>query len=160
MAGGFSSAITSALPSMSRQLGSSGITVAGVCNCMFANTALLVECRLPLVVVNDSGKVMSSCWRMFSRFTSRHALYAVMCLCRMFLSTLIMFYVGRLHDFIRGGNCIGLILLNGCFQIQVMVTVWRLTQTFVQEDLHLCLSKVFCTKQRLLNLRCDHILVD
>ena len=71
-----------------------------------------------------------------------------------------MFYVGRLHDFIRGGNCIGLILLNGCFQIQVMVTVWRLTQTFVHEYFHLCLSKVFCTRQRLLNLRCDHILVD
>ena len=24
--------------------------------------------------------------------------------------------------------CLGLILLNGCFQIQVMVTVWRLTE--------------------------------
>ena len=54
-----------------------GLIVAEVCTCcvsMFANTALLVECRLPQVVAKDSGTVMSSCWRMFSRFTSRPAL--------------------------------------------------------------------------------------
>ena len=58
----------------------------------------------------------------------------------------VLLALGKLHDFIRGGKCIGPILLNGCFQIHVMVTVWRLTQTFVHEDFHLCLSKVFCTK--------------
>ena len=58
MSGGFPSATTRASPSMSRKPGSSSITVAGVCTCcvhVFANTALLVECRLPLVVAKDSG---------------------------------------------------------------------------------------------------------
>ena len=40
----------------------------------------------------------------------------------------VLLALGRLHDFIQTGKCIGLILLNGCFKIQVMVTVWRLTQ--------------------------------
>ena len=39
-------------------MGSSSIDVVGVCTCcvsMFANTALMVECRLPPVVAKDSG---------------------------------------------------------------------------------------------------------
>ena len=66
----------------------------------------------------------------------------------------VLLAIGRLHDFIQKGICLGLILLNRCFQVQVMVTVWRLTQTFVHEDFNLCLSQVFCAKQRFLNLRC------
>ena len=65
MSGDFQSAVTSAWLSMSRQLGSSSITVAGFALCcvhMFANTALLVECRLPLFIAKDSGTAMSSCW--------------------------------------------------------------------------------------------------
>ena len=46
-----------------------------------------------------------------------------------------MLALGRLHDFIQRGKYIGLIRLNVCFKIQVMVTVWRLTQPFVHEDL-------------------------
>ena len=93
MSVGFPSAITSAWPSMSRQLGSTTVIFAGTSTCcvrMFAITDLFVECKLPLVVARDSGTAMSSCWRMFSKCTSRPALYAVMSLCRMFLSTLIV----------------------------------------------------------------------
>ena len=51
-----------------------------------------------------------------------------------------MLALRRLHDFIQRGKCLSLIVLNGCFKIQVMVTVWRLTQTFVHEDL-LCFTR-------------------
>ena len=62
--------------------------------------------------------------------------------CRMFLSTLIMFYLpleGSTTSY-KDAKCLGLFLLNGCFKIQVMVTVWRLTQTFVHEDF-LCVTR-------------------
>ena len=93
MPGGFPSAITSAWPSMSRHIGSTTVILTGTstwCVRMPAITALFVECKLLLVVAKDSGTAMSSYWRMFSKCTSRPALYALMSLCRMFLSTLIV----------------------------------------------------------------------
>ena len=59
--GGFPSAITSAWPSMSKQLASSTATFDDVSTCcvsMFANTDLLVECRLPSVVARERGGLL------------------------------------------------------------------------------------------------------
>ncbi len=70
--GGFPSAITSAWPSISRQLGLASVTFAGVWTCfvrMLTITDLLVGWRLPFVEAKDGGMDMSSCWTMFSRLT-------------------------------------------------------------------------------------------
>ena len=109
---------------------------------MFANTDLLAECRLSLVVAKWNGHE----FMLDDVFEVHLAPFSIGCYESDHFDNVLR-ALGRLNDFKLKGKCIGLILLNGCFQIQVMVTVWRLTQTFVHEDFHMCLSKVFCNTQ-------------
>ena len=156
MSVGFPGAIISAWPSMSRQLGPTTVIFSGTSTCcvrMLAITDLFVECKQQLVVAKDSGTAMSSCWRMFSKCTSRPALYAVMSLCRMFLSTLIVSCLplqGCTTSF-KEENVFAL-FLNWWFQIQVLLTTWGLTQASGYKNLHLFMSEQFCTEERILNL--------
>ena len=84
----FPSSITSAWPSISKQLGSLRFILAEVltfCVSMFASTDLLVECRVPLDVVRDIEQSSVHVSKTFSRST----FHPVMGLCRILLSTLI-----------------------------------------------------------------------
>jgi len=104
---------------------------------------------------------MSSCWGMFFRFTWGPALYDVMSLCRMFLSTSISFSLPleSCTTSYKEANVLTLFFWLTDFRSRC----WSLSggsHRRLSTKTHLRLSNVFCTKGRFLNHRYHRMLVD